>query len=89
MNINPVVAVEYSKEAFADKCKKAISKFIDTYLVFFQMPIFLFLRVPSEQNQLSITSRGALQKQADVFLHMHLLHLTIILPLPDKPPVPA
>ena len=38
MDINPVVAVEYSKEAFAAKCKKAISKFIDTYLVFFQMP---------------------------------------------------
>ncbi len=35
MNINPAVAVEYSKEAFAAKCKKAISKFIDTYLVFF------------------------------------------------------
>ena len=36
MNVTPIVAVEYSKEAFAAKMKKAVSKFIDTYLVFTQ-----------------------------------------------------
>ena len=49
MNINPAVAVEYSKEAFAAKCKKAISKFIDTYLVFFQMPTGMVVN-PEQQR---------------------------------------
>ena len=38
MNIAPVVVVEYNKDAFVAKCKKAVSKFINTYLTFFQMP---------------------------------------------------
>ena len=50
MNITPVIAVKYSKEAFAAKFKKAISKFIDTYLVFFQMPTGMV--VPTEQQQM-------------------------------------
>ena len=49
MNINSVVAVEYSKEAFAAKCKKAISKFIDTYLVFFQMPTGMVVNPEQQQ----------------------------------------
>ncbi|MBQ6227626.1 MAG: hypothetical protein IJK08_03555 [Prevotella sp.] len=49
MDINPVVAVEYSKEAFAAKCKKAISKFIDTYLVFFQMPTGMIVNPEQQQ----------------------------------------
>ncbi|MBQ6228097.1 MAG: hypothetical protein IJK08_06030 [Prevotella sp.] len=49
MDINPVVAVEYSKEAFAAKCKKAISKFIDTYLVFFQMPTGMVVNPEQQQ----------------------------------------
>lgn len=49
MNINPAVAVEYSKEAFAAKCKKAISKFIDTYLVFFQMPTGMIVNPDQQQ----------------------------------------
>ncbi len=49
MNINPAVAVEYSKEAFAAKCKKAISKFIDTYLVFFQMPTGMVVNPEQQQ----------------------------------------
>ena len=48
-NINPAVAVEYSKEAFAAKCKKAISKFIDTYLVFFQMPTGMVVNPEQQQ----------------------------------------
>ncbi len=49
MDINPIVAVEYSKEAFAAKCKKAISKFIDTYLVFFQMPTGMVVNPEQQQ----------------------------------------
>ena len=49
MDINPVVAVEYSKEAFAAKCKKAISEFIDTYLVFFQMPTGMVVNPEQQQ----------------------------------------
>ena len=53
MNVTPIVAVEYSKEAFAAKMKKAVSKFIDTYLVFFQMPTGM---VPTTGQQ--IWSKG-------------------------------
>lgn len=51
MNITPVVAVEFNKEAFSTKCKKAISKFIDTYLVFFQMPTGMVV-TPEQQQQI-------------------------------------
>lgn len=49
MNITPVVAVEFNKEAFSTKCKKAISKFIDTYLVFFQMPTGMVVNPEQQQ----------------------------------------
>ena len=49
MNMSPVVAVEYHKEAFSAKCKKAISKFIDTYLVFFQMPTGMIVNPEQQQ----------------------------------------
>ena len=51
MNMNPTIAEEYNKEAIADKCKKAISKFIDTYLVFFQMPTGMVVN-PEQQQQM-------------------------------------
>lgn len=51
MNMNPTIAVEYNKETIADKCKKAISKFIDTYLVFFQMPTGMVVN-PEQQQQM-------------------------------------
>ncbi len=49
MNITPAATVEFNKEAFADKCKKAISKFIDTYLVFFQMPTGMVVNPEQQQ----------------------------------------
>ena len=51
MNMNPTIAVEYNKKAIAYKCKKAISKFIDTYLVFFQMPTGMVVN-PEQQQQM-------------------------------------
>lgn len=36
IELSPISVVEYKKEAMASKVMKAISKFIDKYLVFFQ-----------------------------------------------------
>ena len=53
-NINPAIAIEFKMEAIASKCKKSISKFIDTYLVFFQMPTGM---IPNQEQQQQMWSK--------------------------------
>ena len=45
----PMAIAQYEKDAFVAKCKKSISKFISTYLVFFQMPTGMFVSPDQQQ----------------------------------------
>lgn len=38
INTVPTIVVENKLATFGSKCRKAVSKFINTYLVFFMMP---------------------------------------------------
>ena len=53
MNATPMTIAQYEHD-HADviaKCKKAISKFINTYLVFFQMPTGMYVD-PEQQKKI-------------------------------------
>ena len=45
----PMAIAQYEKDAFVAKCKRSISKFISTYLVFFQMPTGMFVSPDQQQ----------------------------------------
>ena len=53
MNATPMTIAQYEHNHadFAKKYKKAISKFINTYLVFFQMPTGMYVN-PEQQKQI-------------------------------------